>query len=227
MRKINELSRLIPLKREHHHPLVHKLHKKYGISRRTLFYMKEYGPHTHVPRTIIKESFKVLLLASIISSIGGLSIEYIKATFIALTPLIILLPALNDMIGDFGIVISSRFSTLLNEGKTNIRKDGLGKLLLQVLFIAIIMSLISSALALISSSFTGYGNTSSVVIKIFLISMLDTLVLVSLLFLVAVFAGLYFYKKKEDPNNFLIPITTSIADFGNIILLSILVILFF
>ena len=45
--------------------------------------------------------------------------------------------------------------------------------------------------------------------------------------LAVVFAGIYFYRKGEDPSNFLIPITTSIADFGNMLLLSLLVILFF
>jgi len=53
------------------------------------------------------------------------------------------------------------------------------------------------------------------------------LVLVAILFLTSITAGLYFYRKGEDPNNFLIPITTSIADFGNMIVLTVLVILVF
>jgi len=36
----------------------------------------------------------------------------------------------------------------------------------------------------------------------------------------------YYYKNNEDPNNFLIPITTSIADFGNMGILAVLIIIF-
>ena len=43
----------------------------------------------------------------------------------------------------------------------------------------------------------------------------------------SIIAGLHFYRKGEDPNNFLIPITTSIADLSNMFILSILVVLFF
>jgi len=48
-----------------------------------------------------------------------------------------------------------------------------------------------------------------------------------ILFITSIVAGLHFYRKKEDPNNFLIPITTSIADFVNMALLSLLVVMFF
>src|SRR3990167_2010559 len=95
------LQKLQKIKREKYHPLIHKIHKKHKISRKTLFYVKEYGPHTNVPKTIIKESIKILLFASIISSFGGLALENIKTIFISITPLIILLPILNDMIGDY------------------------------------------------------------------------------------------------------------------------------
>jgi cation transporter-like permease len=62
---------------------------------------------------------------------------------------------------------------------------------------------------------------------IFAIAIVDVVAVVSILFVVAVVAGIHFYKKGEDPNNFLIPITTSIADFGNMLLLAALVMMFF
>ena len=46
-------------------------------------------------------------------------------------------------------------------------------------------------------------------------------------FITAIVAGIYYYKKKEDPNNFLIPITTSVADLGNMVVLVALILLFF
>ena len=109
------LNKLTSIKRHRHHPLLHHLHKKHGISRKTLLYIKEYGPHSHVARVIIKESLKVLLLASILSAFGGFALESVKHAFIAILPLVVLLPALNGMIGGYGTIFSSRFSTLLLE----------------------------------------------------------------------------------------------------------------
>ena len=224
------LEKLRTIKKKEYHPLIHKIHKKHKISRKTLFYVKEYGPHTNVPRTIIKESAKLLVFASIISSFGGLALENIKIIFVSIMPLIILLPILNDMIGDFGTIVSSKFSTMLHENKVNkkwwINRE-LRKLFLQVIIMSFIMTLISFAMAFSVSIFSGYALNTKIILKIFLVEIIDVFLLVNILFLIAILAGIYFYKKKEDPNNFLIPITTSVADFGNMIILSALVILFF
>jgi len=134
------LEKLRKVKRKHYHPLAHKIHKKHKISRKTLFYVKEYGPHTNVSKRIIKESIKILLLASIISSLGGLALEEIKFVFISILPLVILLPTLNDMIGDYGAIFSGKFSTMLYEGKVLghwSRHKDLRKLFIQVFIISI------------------------------------------------------------------------------------------
>ena len=170
------------------------------------------------------------MLASIISSFGGLSLEHIKTVFVSIYPLIILLPALNDMVGDYGTIVSSRFSTMLHEGK--IKKDywankELKKLLVQIIIISLLTAVFSSIIALIISSLSNYAVGAATVYKILFIAIIDVIFLVSTLFLISVYAGIYFFRKKEDPNNFLIPITTSIADFGNMIILSLLIMLFF
>ena len=101
------------------------------------------------------------------------------------------------------------------------------KLFLQILLIASSTAVISTIIAFFISSLSGYKSTSIIITKILLISLINVVLLVTVIFIVAIIAGLHFYKKKEDPNNFLIPITTSVADFGNMIILSLLVVLFF
>ncbi len=224
------LKKLQKLKRKHYHPLIHTIHKKHNISKKTLFYVKEYGPHSNVPRTIIRESIRILLLASLISSFGGLALENIKTLFVSIIPLLILLPVLNDMIGNYGTVISSKFSTLLYEGKIKSawwKNLELRKLFLQLIFIAFLTALFSSSVALVIASFSEYAVDASLIFRILFLVVADVLVLVSALFVIAVVAGIHFYKKGEDPNNFLIPITTSVADFGNMMVLAVLVVLFF
>ena len=224
------LEKLRIIKRKKYHPLIHKIHKKHKISKRTLFYIKEYGPQANIPKTIIKESIKILLLASIISSFGGLAMESIKTILISITPMIILLPTLNDMIGDYGVIVSSRFSTMIHEGKIKgklFSNKELKKLFLHIFITSLIMAFLSAIFALVISNFFNGFNSIVLSLKIIFVVLLDVILIVNILFFSSIIIGRHIYKKGEDPNNFLIPITTSIADFGNMIILSILIIIIF
>jgi cation transporter-like permease len=143
---------------------------------------------------------------------------------------VILLPVLNDTIGGYGCIISSRFSTMLYEGK-KVEKwwksQELKKLFLQVLIISMLTTSLSSVIALTLSLFSDYAITFAVVLKILFMTLIDAFLLVMIMFISSIVIGLHYYKKNEDPNNFLIPIMTSLADFGNMIILSILVVLLF
>ncbi len=218
------------IKRKSYHPLVHKIHKKYRISKKTLFYIKEYGQHSNVVKTIIRESIKILLLSAFISALGGFAVEQTRTIFLSLIPLIILLPVLNDLIGDYATIFSARFSTMLHEGKVRKKwwlNTELKELYLQVLIIALITASISAAGAFAIAHFSGQASPAEALARIFAIVLVDVVVLITILFALTIAAGLYFYRKKEDPNNFLIPITTSVADFGNMLLLSVLVVALF
>ena len=224
------LKALQRVKRQKHHRLQHQLHHQFRISKATLFYIKEYGPHTHVSKTIIRESLKILLLASFVSSFGGVALEHVKVVFVAIVPLTILLPTLNDMIGDFGTVISSRFSSLLHEGQVqvgNFFDPKIIKLVAQILIVALVTGVLSAGLALMISVIYHASLSFQIIDKIFLVTIIDIFILIGFLSVIAVVSGFYFFKKGEDPNNFLIPITTSVADFGNMLLLALLVRLLF
>ncbi len=228
----HHLKKLQKILRHKHHPLIHKIHHVHKISKKTLFYVKEYGPHSNVPKTILKESLKIIILASIISSVGGLALEQIKALFLTMLPLVILLPAINDMVGDYGTIIAARFSTMLHKGEVEKKwwKEAQVKTLFwQIMIIAGITATLSAGIALVISEYTRASLlvTPLFAVKIMIITILDVLLLVMLLFIITVLAGIHYYKKKEDPNNFLIPITTSIADFANMVVLAGLVVLFF
>ncbi len=224
------LKKILHIRRKKHHPELHKIHKKYGISKQTLFYVKEYGKNANVSKTIIKESIKILLLASFISSLGGLALEQVRTLFLSILPLIILLPSLNNMIGNYGTIISSRFSTMLYEGEIKSKwwkNPDLKKLFVQIGVMTIIGAVLSSAVAIGITYFSPQGISFATALKVFLIVVIDMVVLTNILFFVAIFAGIHIYKKKGDPNNFLIPITTSIADFANMAVLALLIILLF
>lgn len=227
---VKKLKKISKIEREEHHPKVHDIHKKHKVSKKTLFYVKEYGGKNNVSRRIIKESIKILILASVISSLGGLALDRIETLFLSILPLVILLPALNDMIGNYGTIISARFSEMLHEGKIkkNLKNNlELRHLFFQILVIAVFGAILSSLVAIGITYFSPEGIALDVALKVFAIVIIDVFILTNILFFVAVFAGLYYYKKKEDPNNFLIPITTAVADFTNMAVLAILIVILF
>ncbi len=179
---------------------------------------------------IIKESLKILILASIISSIGGVSLQAIEKKLFLILPLLILLPGLNNMIGSFGTIMSSKFTTLLFLGKINDRwwrsRD-----LISIMWTLLAVSLISAIYIGLLSNLIAYWRdftiTTELVSKVVVVSLLATLLLVTLIICISIIAGFRVYKNNEDPDNFLIPITTSIADLGSMLIFSGLVYLLF
>ncbi len=222
--------RLAALPRRKHHALLHHIHKKHNISYKTLFYMKEYGPHSHVAHTIFRESIKILLLTSIISSIGGIGLQHIERNLLTILPLLILLPALNNMIGAMGTIISSKFTTMLYLRRVEKKwwnEHEVHKLIITLFTVAIISSIYITILSTAVSVYRGFQFTQMTALKVLAISLASTVIIVSIIFLVSIIGGIFIYKRKEDPNNFLIPISTSVADFGSMLVFALFVSMLF
>jgi cation transporter-like permease len=200
------------------------------ISHRTLFFMREYGPHAHIASNIIRESLYVLLPAAIISSLGGIGLEVVRTKFLTILPLVILLPALNDMVGDFGTVISSKFTIALYRGYIKEawwRSQFVRELGRAMFTIALIAALYIGALSSWVAYLQGSAVGTELLFHVLEVALIAAIVLTSLIFAVSIFGGLAIYRRREDPNNFLIPLTIAIADFGSLVVLSALVVLLF
>lgn len=226
---VKEIEDIIKLKRRKHHPMIHQVHYTHRISRKTIFYMKEYGPKSHVSSVIIRESIKVLILASIISSVGGVRIHSIQDSLLAIIPLLILLPALNNMIGSFGAIVSSKFTVLLYAGKADRlwKSSEVHTLFTTIMIIALISSVFLGILGYGLAILRGFAFDAAIFLKVLWIAMISSLILVAIIFFVSAITGLYIYSKQEDPSNFLIPIATSFSDLGSMVLFSVLVAVMF
>jgi cation transporter-like permease len=177
-------------------------------------------------KKILKESVKILIFASIVSSAGGIGVEVLKAKIAAIIPLVILLPALNDMIGDFGTVISSKFTTLLYQGKVKRQwweSSELGNEFRVVSSIALFAAFYLSVASVLIAVLQGVPIDIIESLKIVTITFMATTTLVLIIFFLSIIGGLWVYRRGKDPNNFLIPVTTSVADLSSLILLSFLV----
>ena len=180
-------------------------------------------------RNEFKSVLKLLFTLAFINSIGGLSLELASKKLIQVVPIIILLPALSHMCGSFGTIISSKFTSLLFKGKISKKgiKDNDLKILFKNLFyIVIISSIYISIFSFVISPLRDYKFNFSHLIKIPIFVLIVSLSLFIVNFNVAIFTGLYLYRKKKDPDDFLVPITTTISDFGSIVLITILSVMF-
>lgn len=226
------LDKIEQLERKKHHPFIHEIHKKHRISLATLFYMKEYGKRSHAVANIVKESFGIVLVASLISSVGGFGLETVKEKIFYLLPLLIMIPALNDMVGDFGTIISSKFTSLLFTNKISLEKGVWSskdfQLLIKIIaIVAFVSALYLGFVSYFAASVQGFLFSWQLFWKIIGLAVLCTMILVFLIVIMSIPACIYVYRHKEDPNNFLIPITTAFADFGSLLLFSFVVIKFF
>lgn len=179
--------------------------------------------------TILKESFRTIIFASLLSSLGGVGLELIQERLIAILPLLIVFPALNNMIGNFGTIISANFTTLLftQQLRARWKSRKLKELLHRISIISFISSLLLGTAASAIAYLKGYALTPDIFIKVLLIVIICTIALVSLISLISVSAGFYYYHLKQDPDNKLIALSTSIADFGALIIFSVLIHLMF
>ncbi|MGC8885022.1 MAG: magnesium transporter [Candidatus Nanoarchaeia archaeon] len=177
-----------------------------------------------VIKKILRESLVILIVASILSTIGGIGLEALKTKFIFLIPLLILIPALNDAIGDFGVIISSKFTTILYSGKLNKKKWWqsleLSNEFKTISTVALFMAFYLAVLSIFFAVLQGAKINIIECLKIVAVSYMLMASLVLIIFFLAVIFGIWVYKRKEDPNNFLIPITTAIADICSLLLFS-------
>ena len=181
-------------------------------------------------KKLVKESLKIVIIASIISSIGGVGLEAIKLKLVAFVPLLIMLPALNSMIGDFGIIISGKFTTLLYTKKIHKswwKSYELGDQFRIVSSIALFAAFYLGVVSVLLAKLQGFEVSLLETLKVVSIAFMSVATLVIIIFFLAIIGGLYIYKKGKDPNTFLIPVTTSIADFSTIILFATLVFFLF
>jgi mgtE-like transporter len=202
-----------------HHAFRNEL-KKLGMEIEDI----ERIPKERTTQKIFRESVRILLVTSLISSIGGIGIESVKYKIIALLPFLILLPALNDLVGDFGSIVASKFTTLLYLKKVS-RKDWmhakpLHDLFTTVMCVAAVSAVYICGLAYAIAFIRGFPFNLLLLLEMLSISLLATVLLVFILFIVSIIGGLYVHKRGHDPDNYLIPIATSIADFGSMLMIA-------
>lgn len=130
-------------------------------------------------------------------------------------PIILLvLPSLNSLIGDISTVLISRLTSHLYLGTLSPKIQVSDRLKQD--FYGLLMTILLSLVALISLGYLlGSATGIEIVNPLLIISIIiiTILILFSLMFVLLFISSIFIFKKGKDPNNLLIPMVTSLADF--------------
>jgi len=169
---------------------------------------------------IIRESFLALLIPLSYTAPAGLAIAHFESLFVHNPPLLVMLPPLNDLAGDFGIIISSRLSTALYTGIARPRFSEIG--ILKEEFITILLVGGFSAIFLgVTCYFFSYslGLANLGPETLICLSLMSIIALILLEILLSVGICFVSFSKGLDPDNITVPIVTDLGDIGGILFL--------
>jgi mgtE-like transporter len=165
-------------------------------------------------KKIIKEEFPVHLCSMFIGITGGLLLDRRIESFIAIPLLLSYIPIINGIGGNVLSIFGSRLGSAIHIGA--IRGGDLRNS--TVLFIAIALTVfVFMALILYAANPYFYGEAVSM--KIALIPVLAGFMLVGSLMPLTVIIAFASFKLGMDPDNVVVPLITTIADFAGIIFL--------
>jgi len=163
---------------------------------------------------IFKESIIIVILSSLIGLVSGSVLTSNEEILYTLPILLLILPAVNSLIGDMSTILVSRLTTHLYIG-TIVPKFKSSKRIREDLIGLLITLLLSLAVLLILAYLIGVLSGVKIVNPFLMIGMISLTVLIIffMLFLLLFISAIFLFKRGMDPNNFLIPFITSLADF--------------
>ncbi len=144
--------------------------------------------------------------ASSISLIGGMGLELVADRLLPLVPMIIALPALNTMVGDYATVIAA------HAGDPNERPRSRRELA-RAISISVFINIIGVfGLSVMLAINRDYQFTTAILAKFGIFITLAVIGVVVFMFAITLFLDKIFEKRKLNPDDLLIPIVTTISD---------------
>ncbi|MBY9002450.1 MAG: magnesium transporter [Candidatus Lokiarchaeota archaeon] len=165
-------------------------------------------------KKIIKESVVIVIISSIMGLISGTFLSINQQILYSFPIILLILPSLNSLIGDISTVLTSRLSSHLYLGnlppkiqKSNVLRNDFYGLLITILLSLIALIIIGYAVGIA----TGIQIINPLLI--ITVIMLTLLILFVMIFILLFTSSIFLFRRGKDPNNFLIPLTTSLLDF--------------
>jgi mgtE-like transporter len=168
--------------------------------------------HEEMFKQTLKEGTPIVLLCSIFGTLNGITLASFRGTIERQPSILILYPALMNILGSIGSIIGSLETTKLALGYFSsfygVLKNAVSDILtVETTALMIHGFLIGTVYAL--GSFTNIPVDPIFIIKVALLSNIFSFLVVSLF---SIIVATQTFKRGLDPDNFVIPLTSSISD---------------
>lgn len=172
------------------------------------------------PRSFIFVAFTAAC-ASALSLIGGIGLEAVSGKILPLIPLLIAIPGLNDLVGDYASIIAAHHGDPSENTRT--KKQLLSAIFKVVGFNILFLVILSVGLA----SWKGYVLEPMFLIKFAIFIATAVILAILIMFALAGTLELILKNKHINPDELLIPIITSLADIVMLLFVALAVITIF
>lgn len=173
-------------------------------------------------KDIFRESALLLTLMALIGIMGGQVLHHMEETLFQIPVFLFILPVMNGLGGNLGAILGARVSSGFHSGyiKPNIFDKEMGEnALLTLLMGAVTFTALGLGVAASSTIID-----LSVYARNLLIIVLGAGAIITLsTMLLTVLISIWSYKKRLDPDNIVIPVITTLADFISILALFLMV----
>lgn len=160
-------------------------------------------------------------LAAAISLIGGIGLELVSQKIAVLVPLLIAIPSLNNLVGDYAAIISAHIADP-DENKPDL--IAVRQAIARVLGFNILIIVGFSA---ILAAFRGYSLDPAFLIKFLLFVAFSVVVVVESMFVLNFVLNRALKNHRLNADDVLIPITTAVADIAMLLLVALAVVTIF
>ena len=164
-------------------------------------------------RNIVRQSTPVLFVCSILGTLAGGILNGSITTLLKSQTLLTLVPLFSGESGGLVSVLSARLSSGLHSGLIDADLKP-GKVTLENFSIVIFLSLIMFPIIgfLAEASTTVLGNAGVNYLNAILISLIAGMIVVGVMLLIVFYISTISYRKGLDPDNIVIPLSTSLTD---------------
>ena len=144
--------------------------------------------------------------ASSVSLLGGVGIEAVEFKLLPLIPLVVALPALNTMVGDYATIIAAHAGDPLERERT--RKE-----LATAISWSVLVNIVGVfALSLLLAWRRGFVPSVWFTVRFGLFVSAAIVLVVVFMFLLTYFLDKLLERRRLNPDDLLIPVVTSVSD---------------
>ncbi len=164
-------------------------------------------------KTILKQSTPTLVFCSFLGIFAGTVLDTCASTLLNNPTILTLVPLFSGESGNLVSILGARLSSGIHSGLIETEFKLNESVTINFIIIALLSLIVYPAIAIIADVFSMLLNIQTFsILHLILISMLSGMILIPIMIVIVFFIGIYSFNKGLDPDNVVIPISTSITD---------------